>query len=202
MIHVFFHAFSLFLSYQEYERARRLSDHGRKMEFKEFLCHPKYGIPVYILSNKFTALRSYDVDYKELFKELLNWREKVSDDSDLTKEPMDQVLNSIDAAWDKKVVKYVLVSTRSRTEIEKIGTKGIWKGISECKKYFSTAVDKEFKTKKKRKRKKLINWNLSWVKYHVNGQKHRKTIFWKILIHVIRSCKIQKLIYGTLNLKP
>ena len=202
MILVFFHAFSLFLSYQEYERPRGLSDHGRKMEFKEFLSHPKYGIPVYILSNKFTALRSYDVDYEELFRELLNWREKVSDDSDLTKEPVDQLLNSIDAAWDKKVVKHVLLSTRSRTEIEKIGTKGIWKEISECKKYFSIAVGKEFKRKKKKKRKKLINWNLSWVKHHVNGQKHRKTIFWKILIHVISSCKIQKLIYGTLNLKP
>ena len=98
MIHVFFHVLSLFSSYHEYERARRLSDHGRKMEFKEFLCHPKYGIPVYILSNEFTVLRSYDADYEELFKELLNRREKVSDDSDLTKGSMDQLLDSIDTA--------------------------------------------------------------------------------------------------------
>ena len=84
-----FYIFSLFFSYHEHESARSLSNHSRKKAFKEFLCHPKHGIPVYILSNKFVVLHSYDVDYGELFEELLNLREKVSDDCNLTKEPVD-----------------------------------------------------------------------------------------------------------------
>ena len=28
------------------------------------------------------------------------------------------------------------------------------------------------------------------VKYHINAQKHRKVVFWKILNHAINSCKI------------
>ena len=51
----FFDAFSLFLSYHEYESARSSSDHSRK-EFKEFFYHPKHDIPVYILSKKFIAV--------------------------------------------------------------------------------------------------------------------------------------------------
>ena len=65
------------------------------------------------------------MDYEELFEELLNLREKVSDDCNLTKEPVDQLLNSIDWTWDKKVVSYVLASTRSWAELEDVGT-GDW----------------------------------------------------------------------------
>ena len=65
-------AFSLFLSYHEHETVTSLEEHSKKKAFKEFLCHPNHGIPVYILSNKFVVLRSYDVDYEQLFEELLN----------------------------------------------------------------------------------------------------------------------------------
>ena len=79
------------MSYHEHESARSLSDHGRKNEFKEFLCHPKHSILVYILSNKFVALHSYDMDYEELFEVLLNPREKVSDGCNSTKETVDEL---------------------------------------------------------------------------------------------------------------
>ena len=84
----FFFVFSLFLSCHEHERAR--SYHGRKREFEKILCHPKHGAPVYILSNNFIALCSYDVDYKELFEELLNSREKFFEYDNLTKETVDK----------------------------------------------------------------------------------------------------------------
>ena len=76
---------------------------------------------MYILSNKLIAFRSYDMDYEELLEELLNSGEKVSDDFNLTKETVGLLLNSIDSAWDKKVVKYVLSSTRSQIENLGIG---------------------------------------------------------------------------------
>ena len=79
------------MSYHEHESARSLSDHGRNNEFKEFLCHPKHSILVYILSNKFVALRSYDVDYAELFEVLLNPREKVSNGCNSTEETVDKL---------------------------------------------------------------------------------------------------------------
>ena len=82
--------------------------------------------------------------YEELIKGLLNSREKVSNDCNLTKETVDQLLNSIDSAWDQKVFKYVLASTRSRTEFENLGigdrisrtVEEVSKGILERKKYF------------------------------------------------------------------
>ena len=61
------------------------------------------------------------MDYEELLEELLNSGEKVSDDFNLTKETVGLLLNSIGSAWDKKVVKYVLSSTRSQTENLSIG---------------------------------------------------------------------------------
>lgn len=61
------------------------------------------------------------MDYEELLEELLNSGEKVSDDFNLTKETVGLLLNSIGSAWDKKVVKYVLSSTRSQTENLGIG---------------------------------------------------------------------------------
>ena len=76
------------MSCHEHERAR--SYHGRKREFEKILCHPKHGAPVYILSNNFIALCSYDVDYKELFEELLNSREKFFEYDNLTKETVDK----------------------------------------------------------------------------------------------------------------
>ena len=59
----FFDAFSLFLSFHELESVRILTHQSRNKEFKEFLCHPKRGIPVHILSKKVIVLRSYDVDW-------------------------------------------------------------------------------------------------------------------------------------------
>ena len=56
--------------------------------------------------------------YEELIKGLLNSREKVSNDCNLTKETVDQLLNSIDSAWNQKVFKYVLASTRSQLNLK------------------------------------------------------------------------------------
>ena len=145
----FFDTFSLFLPYHEHESGRILVDHSRKKEIKEFIWHPKHGILMYILSNKFIAVRSYDVNYEELFEELLNTGETFSDDCNVAKETADQLSNSMDSAWEKKVVKYALTSTRNRTELENLGivdrisrtVEEVAKGISERKKYFSTAVD-------------------------------------------------------------
>ena len=82
------------------------------------------------------------MDYEELF-ELFNSREKVSDDCNLTKETIYQLSPCIDSAWDRKVAKHVLVSTRSRTQHENLGignriSKALGeasKGISERQKY-------------------------------------------------------------------
>ena len=71
------------------------------------------------MSNKFIALRSYDVENEKLFEDLLNSRENFSDDCNLTKETVDLLLNSMDSAWNKnkKVVKYALTSARNQTEL-------------------------------------------------------------------------------------
>ena len=117
----FIDAFTLFLSHHEHESHESIKNHWRRKEFKEFICHPTYGIPVYILGNKFVVLRSYDADYEELFEELLSVGCPNEDDCNLTKDVVGQLLDSMDSAWDRKVVKYVLASTRSRTELARLG---------------------------------------------------------------------------------
>ena len=115
----FFNTFSFFLSYHEHECAGSLNDHSKKEGVQKFHYHPKHDIPFYILTNKFIALRSYDVSNEKLFEDLLNSRENFSDDCNLTKETADQLLNSMDSAWNKnkKVVKYASTSTRNQTEL-------------------------------------------------------------------------------------
>ena len=168
------------------------------MESKEFLCHLKHGIPTYILSKKFIALRSY-VDYEELFEELFNSRETVSNDFNLTKENVVQYQNSIDSAWTKKVVKNVLASTRSRTELIS-GTveisrtaEEVSKGMSEREKYFSIAPDElnaTLQNKKENIKKKADKMTFKLNQVSHKWSKHRKIIFWKILIHAVNSYKI------------
>ena len=98
--------------------------------------------------------------YEELFEELLNSREKVPNDCSLTKETVDQLLNSMDSAWNKKV-KYVLASTRSRTERENLcicdrisrTVEEVSKGISDVKNTFQWQL---MKLMSKRKYKEKV----------------------------------------------
>lgn len=92
------------------------------------------------------------MDYEELLEELLNSGEKVSDDCNLTKETVGLLLNSMDSAWDKKVVKCVLSSTRSQTENLGIGDRRS-RTVEEVstEENFSVAVDEVNVTLESRK---------------------------------------------------
>ena len=59
-------AHTLFLSYHLLKTLGHVTDHHSRKVFKDLLCHPKNGLPVYIVANKFIILKSRETDL-ELF---------------------------------------------------------------------------------------------------------------------------------------
>ncbi len=64
-------AHALFLSFNPDRTAESLKDHHLKKFFREILCHPKHGLPVYVIGNQYVLLRSQDVDLEVFIEELL-----------------------------------------------------------------------------------------------------------------------------------
>ena len=61
-------AYDIYLSYSNSANpSQRVSDKNHKKAFKEFLCHPKYGLCIYIYDNQI-FLRRDDVDLDVFFK--------------------------------------------------------------------------------------------------------------------------------------
>jgi hypothetical protein len=64
-------ALALFLSFNPDQTAESLKDHHLKKFFREILCHPKHGLPVYVIGDQYVLLRSQDVDLEVFIEELL-----------------------------------------------------------------------------------------------------------------------------------
>ena len=45
----------------------------KKKRFRELICHPKYGLCVYIVMDKFILLRSDDIDLEFSWKTSINY---------------------------------------------------------------------------------------------------------------------------------
>ena len=63
-------AFALSLSYSKDKSSLDLGQRHKRNRFKELLCHPKYGLCVYVVMEKFIVLRADDVDLEFFFEEL------------------------------------------------------------------------------------------------------------------------------------
>ncbi len=112
-------AFALFLSFHPDLTAESLKDKNRQKVFKELLCHPIHGLPVYVISSKYILQRSSDVDL-ELFIEDNN-SEVEEGRVIISRDLLQDMLNSMDSAWDRKVLKVALGATRSRNQLQELG---------------------------------------------------------------------------------
>ena len=86
------------------------------------MCHPKHGLPVYVVSNDYVLLRSRDVDLEQFIEELLT---KVRPEDQrrlcLSRSLIQNMLNSMDSEWDKKVLKVLVGATDTKRELTTFG---------------------------------------------------------------------------------
>ena len=121
-------AFELFLGFQPGKSMENTTSSDRK-SFKELLCHPEYGLCVYIVyvdkaDRYYIVLRSDDVDMAHFIEELLQVgvtgnvsRERVT----LNNETVHALINSMDSEWDRKVARVLIGANRSNKELNQLG---------------------------------------------------------------------------------
>ena len=120
-------AFELFLGFQPGKSMENTTSNDRK-SFKELLCHPEYGLCVYIAyvakaDTYYIVLRSDDVDMAHFLEELLQdvTRNASPERVTLDNEIVYALLNSMDSEWDRKVARVLLGANRSNKELNQLG---------------------------------------------------------------------------------
>ena len=108
-------AFALFLSFHENSVREMLVDRQRKKNFIDLLCHPKYGLPVYIVQNQYILLRSGEVDLDLFLQEISKPTDRIGEDKFSAIQVKD-ILQSLDTTWDKKVCKAILGENLTKLE--------------------------------------------------------------------------------------
>jgi hypothetical protein len=103
-------AHAMFLSFHPSKTNASLTNHEEKKIFKELLCHPNHGLAVYIVLNKFIVLKSSETDLEHFIEDCLNLKLQDTPDPrlNINKETVHDMIDSMDTAWDKKVMKVVL----------------------------------------------------------------------------------------------
>ena len=110
-------AFTFFLSYHEDTTEYSIiRDLHRRKQFKELLCHPNYG-----LTGEYILLKSRDVDLEHFLTDILsskkdNFYNRVELND---KKFLEDLLNTIDTAFDKNVAKVILGAIKTRSELKK-----------------------------------------------------------------------------------
>ena len=117
-------AFALFLSFHPDLTAESLKDKNRQKVFKELLCHPIHGLPVYVISSKYILLRSSDVDLELFIEDIMSSNDNSEGEEGrviISRDLLQDMSNSMDSAWDRKVLKVALGATRSRNQLQELG---------------------------------------------------------------------------------
>ena len=118
-------AYKIYLSHSNIaDPALYVRDKNHKRAFKEFLCHPKYGLCIYIYENQI-ILKPDFVDLDKFFESRHD-----EDEETTIREPrfdlsenLDGILKSLDSEWAKKVVKVLIGVFCTRKEMQKIGVR-------------------------------------------------------------------------------
>ena len=112
-------AFDLFLGYSPNQVQK---DRHMKKRFKELVCHPKFGLSVYIVLENFIVLKSEDADLEYFIKSLIeSLIEKKPVRLEITHDLVSKLLKSIDTEWDRKVLRVVIAANRTKEEIDNLG---------------------------------------------------------------------------------
>lgn len=101
-------ALALFLSFNPDRTAESLKNHHLKKFFRELLCHPKHGLPVYVIGDQYVLLRSQDVDLEHFIEDVMANNLANNDEQSrltISCDLIQDMLDSMDSEWDKKVLK-------------------------------------------------------------------------------------------------
>ena len=95
-------------------------------DFKELLCHPKYGLCVLIIhnphtDNSFVCLRPDDIDIANLVEVIFRDTKQSSEKFQINYESLQMLLQSMDTEYDKQVAKILICANRSRSQISALG---------------------------------------------------------------------------------
>ena len=78
------------------------------------------------MKEEYLLLRSKDIDLELFLEEFIQSKERETEQSvrlDLTNDLVQEILCTVDSEWDKKIIRVLLGTTRSREELEKLGIK-------------------------------------------------------------------------------
>ena len=112
-------ALSVFMSYHPLSVKSGLKDRHQRKRFTDLMCHPSHGIPVYIVQRKYLLLISSDVDLDLFFEHM--FKDPEEDADKFSSDDIQDILESLDTAWDRKVMKVVLGDNLSKSERQKLG---------------------------------------------------------------------------------
>ena len=116
-------AYDLFMGYCPNSSPVINTNRDMKNRFKDLLCNPKFGLPVYVVANEFIVLKSNEMDIEFFLEALIGMLtcdaqpRRLEIDAEIVR----QLLESMDTEWDRKVLRMILGADRSRTELSKLG---------------------------------------------------------------------------------
>ena len=116
-------AFEIFLAFTKRGRIPAAkTDRALKSLFKDLILHSEHGLCVYIVRTKgqrYLCLRPDNANLSYFFDHLILDSEKGK--TQIDPQMLKDLLGVMDSEWDKKILRYVLSSTRCYSEIQGLG---------------------------------------------------------------------------------
>ena len=123
-------AFELFSGYATeqdcYFQVKSFTMQDKRKHFRELLCHPSFGLCVYIVSHnlrsQYIVLRPDEVDFELFFEEIASLEyESQTNKFEIDKDFVADLLSSVDTEWDRKVIKVLSGCNRTLKQLQSIG---------------------------------------------------------------------------------
>ncbi len=128
-------AYSLFRGYNRDGMYEDCNTKNARKRFKELLVHPKYGLSVYIIGDKFIVLKSNEADLELFFEAAFNEKSQEFERFLVDCTFVQELMQCVDSEWDKKIIRALIAVNKSRKEIQKLGMDSdrVVKNIDEVK---------------------------------------------------------------------
>ena len=116
-------ALGLYLAYNSDTTPFHIKLKTERKRFKEMLCHPKYGLCVYILMDKYVVLKADDTDMELFFGDLIQFLKHKDPIQrlDINNKFVEEMMETVDTEWDRKLLYALLGASRSRKELDDLG---------------------------------------------------------------------------------
>ncbi|CAB4022062.1 Hypothetical predicted protein [Paramuricea clavata] len=163
---------------QDCVNGKRLTSRGQKKRFIDLICHPNHGIPVYVVKRQYVLLKSHDVNLDLFFKDFFSDEENQAHSS-LSNDEIDYMIDSLDTAWDKKVMKVVLGTGHCKKQNSELG---IGLRVSKYRRQVLSTIEakKELRLKAKAVVLEDLTTRIGKIEKNISCQKNKLEIKSKI----------------------